>query len=97
MCIDGAENIVHDQNASPRVNSTCDGDAPFLASAEIYSVHAKLCLIAVCERFQVLVQGAGSECFLVSLLIERQSKENVVLEGGVFDPRGLTNICESSR
>ncbi|GKT41748.1 uncharacterized protein ColSpa_01929 [Colletotrichum spaethianum] len=89
--VDGAEDVVEDEDAGARVNGPGEGETPLLTTAEVDTVGSQLGLVAVGEHFQILLEGADLDGFVVALLVKGKTEEDVALQGSVLNPGDLAD------
>ncbi|GKT64743.1 LOW QUALITY PROTEIN: hypothetical protein ColTof3_12082 [Colletotrichum tofieldiae] len=89
--VDGAEDVVKDEDTSARVDGPGEGETPLLATAEVDTVGSQFGLVTVREHFQILLEGTDLDGLVVALLVQGETEENVALQGGVLDPGDLAD------
>jgi len=90
--VQGSQDIVQDQNLSLGVNCPSERHPRLLASTQRQSFLSHLGLVSRLEQCQVLAQSALMDDLAVPGLIEFRTKQDVVANGLVLDPRFLSSI-----
>ena len=92
MSINCAKNIIKKIHITVLVNRSRKLNPLLLASTHVDASLTNLCLVTELHLGQVCLKCAPVENVFVLSTVHRASKQNVILNGSILDPRRLSNI-----
>jgi len=90
--VQGSQDIVQDQNLSPRINGPSERHPRLLTTAQRQSLLPHLCPVSRFEQRQVLAQPTLIDDLAVPDLVEFRTKQDVVADRLVLDPGLLSSV-----
>ena len=92
MHIQSSQDVVQDQNLSPRINSPSERHPRLLSPTQRQSLLSNLGLVSCLEQCQVLAQSTLVDNLAVPDLVEFGTEQDVIADGLVLDPRFLSSV-----
>ena len=83
--------VIHQINVCVSIDSSSKTDSSFLATWKVYSLFAYLCLVSCRQNLKVTSQLALADSLCISLWVERKTKQYIISDRLVLNPRALLN------
>ncbi|PHH55295.1 hypothetical protein CFIMG_003967RAa [Ceratocystis fimbriata CBS 114723] len=96
MRVNSGQYIIQQVDISTGIYSTGQGDTSLLATTQRNATFADICLVTVWQLGKVVKKGASSNRTVVEISIITVSKDDVVLDSSVENPRLLSHVCDST-
>ena len=84
MSINSTEDIIQNQDARLRVESSRKSNAPLLATTQVNTTGSNFGQVTLWQDSEIGVQSGGVDCISVALLFQWKAKEDVVSDGGIL-------------